>query len=101
MHKIVLPILSILFISFSSFSQKKYFQQHTSHTIHVQLDDVQHISRGHCSIVYKNNSPDTLQFIYLHLYPNAYKNDRTAFTEQMVQQGSTDFYFNHQKKMAI
>ena len=44
-------------------------------------------------LTYKNNSPDTLTFIWFHIWPNAYKNDRTAFSDQMLKQGNTKFYF--------
>jgi hypothetical protein len=35
-----------------------------------------------------------LSFIWFHLWPNAYKNDRTAFSEQLLKLGRTDFYFS-------
>ena len=43
---------------------------------------------------YQNNSPDTLRYIWIHLWPNAYKNDKTAFSDQLLQNGRTDFYFS-------
>src|SRR5688572_5925395 len=43
---------------------------------------------------YLNNSPDTLRYIWFHLWPNAYKNDRTAFSDQLLENGKTDFYFS-------
>ncbi len=49
-------------------------------------------------IDYTNNSPDTLHYIWFHLWPNAYKNDRTAFSEQLLQNGRTDFYFSNNEK---
>jgi hypothetical protein len=72
---------------------KAYWQQHVATNISVSLDDRNHMLRGYEKMVYTNNSPDTLIFIYLHLWPNAYKNDRTAYCEQQVQSGNTDFYF--------
>jgi hypothetical protein len=35
--------------------------------------------------------------IYFHLWPNAYKNDRTAFNKQQVTNGNTNFYFSDAK----
>lgn len=71
-----------------------YWQQRVDTRIAVQLDDEQHVLRGSLSLDYYNQSPDTLHFIYFHLYPNAYSSDRTAYTRQVVENGSTDFYFS-------
>ena len=91
-------ILFLLFFLSIAFSSNAYWQQHTATTISVRLDDEQHILNGFEQIIYTNNSPDTLHFIYIHLWPNAYKNDRTKFCEQLVQQGKTDFYFSTEKQ---
>lgn len=58
------------------------------------MDPVNKTLQGFESIHYTNNSPDTLQFIWFHLWPNAYKNDKTAFSEQLLKLGRTDFYFS-------
>lgn len=91
--------LSCLLYSLSlfSFSQGKYFQQQVNYTIDVTLNDAENTLDGFEIIYYTNNSPDTLHFIWFHLWPNAYKNDRTAFSEQMLQLGKTDFYFSDEK----
>lgn len=89
-----------IFISYfllCSFCANAYWQQHTATTIQVELNDQTHFLHGFEKIVYTNNSPDTLQFIYFHLWPNAYKNDRTAFCEQQIQQGKTNFYYAAEK----
>ena len=70
-----------------------YWQQNVDYDISVSLDDVNHVLNGNISMVYTNNSPDALTYIYMHLWPNAYKNNNTAFAKQKVLQGSTDFYF--------
>ncbi|MGZ5253041.1 MAG: M1 family metallopeptidase, partial [Flavitalea sp.] len=36
--------------------------------------------------------------IWFHLWPNAYKNDRTAFSEQRLRTAKTDFYFSSSKQ---
>lgn len=74
-----------------------YWQQHVATTISVTLDDKNHFLRGFEKLVYTNNSPDTLQYIYIHLWANAYKNDRTQFSEQQIENGKTDFYFSKEK----
>ena len=78
----------------SGFSQTSYWQQKVDVTIDVRLDDSLHFLHANESIVYTNNSPDELAFIYIHLYPNAYKNVRTAFANQMVENGSLKFLYS-------
>lgn len=75
-------------------AQQTYWQQEVSYTIDVSLDDAVHTLDGFLKLQYTNHSPDTLTFIWFHLWPNAYKNDKTAFSEQLLQNGSTDFYFS-------
>lgn len=87
-------LLFFLFISCNTFSQKKYFQQHVDYTIDVRLNDQSHILHAFEKLNYTNNSPDTLRFIFFHLWPNAYKNDGTAFNEQMVENKQTAFYYS-------
>ncbi len=73
--------------------QDAYFQQALRVNIKVQLDDQQHQLQGIWSMDYENHSPDTLDFLYIHLWPNAYQNKRTAFAQQMLRSGDTEFYF--------
>ncbi len=62
------------------------------------LNDEEHELTGFEKIEYINNSPDTLTFIYVHLWMNAYKSDRTAFSEQLLKNDRTDFYFSNEDK---
>jgi hypothetical protein len=78
----------------SSFAQTAPWQQRVDTRIAVTLNDEQHQLNGHIEMDYFNNSPDTLPFIYIHLWPNAYKNDRTAFDQQAVEDGLTEHYFS-------
>ena len=78
--------------------QTGYFQQKVDYKIDVTLNDSDNTLDGFEIINYTNNSPDTLRFIWFHLWPNAYKNDRTAFSEQLLLNGRTDFYFSDDDK---
>jgi hypothetical protein len=78
-------------------SQKKYWQQQVNFTIDVKLNDVDHSLDAFENIEYINNSPDTLTFIWFHIWMNAYKNDKTAFSEQLLTNNSTKFYFSSDK----
>jgi hypothetical protein len=87
-----LQFITLSLISLNSWSQH-YWQQEIDYRIEVMLTDSNKTLDGEIQLLYKNNSPDTLNFIWFHLWPNAYKNDRTALTDQMLQNGSTELYF--------
>ena len=70
-----------LLLPFGAFSQ--YFQQDVSYQIEVKLDDKKHILHGYENLTYKNNSAQTLDVIYMHVWPNAYKNKHTALAQQL------------------
>ncbi len=97
MKKILLAVFFYFQVT-APFCQTKYFQQKVNYTIDVSLNDSANTLDGFEVMDYTNNSPDTLKFIWFHLWPNAYKNDRTAFSEQLLQLGRTDFYFSNESK---
>lgn len=95
--------LFLLFIVFccqlpSGYCQLPYWQQQVDFKIDVTLDDKSHSLDGFVKMDYYNNSPDTLHYIWIHLWPNAYKNDRTALSDQLLENGRTDFYFSNSDK---
>ncbi len=96
-----IPLLIFFFIWFIPVLAQKpgYWQQQADYTIEVRLNDTVHTLDGHVNIRYVNNSPDTLNYLWIHLWPNAYKNDRTAYAEQSLLEGDLRFYFSkpHQK----
>lgn len=84
----------------SAYAQKNRqadWQQNVNYHIDVTLDDQKHILRGFETMEYVNNSPNNLDSIYIHLWPNAYKNDQTAFARQMLENGDTKFYFSKEE----
>lgn len=90
-----LLVLLLLFVGVQpAICQSRYWQQQVNFKIDVSLNDKEHSLDGYERIQYTNNSPDTLKFIWFHIWPNAYKNDRTAFSEDMLKNGSTAFYFS-------
>ena len=93
-------LLSIIFIFLLTniFCQNKYWQQQVNYKIEVSLNDVSNTLDGYVKMDYFNNSPDTLNFIWIHIWPNAYKNDKTAFSDQLLENGRTDFYFSSEDK---
>jgi hypothetical protein len=79
-------------------AQQARWQQKLNYDISVTLNDADHSLDGFLTLDYTNQSPDTLQFIWFHLWPNAYKTDRTAFSDQLLENGKTDFYFSNADK---
>jgi hypothetical protein len=77
-----------------AYCQFTYWQQKVNYTISVTLHDAEKTLDGNVSIQYYNNSPDTLHYIWINLSANAYKNDRTAYSDQLIENGRTDFYFS-------
>ena len=82
---------------FSSVSAQKYFQQEVNYKINVRLDDKNHELFADETIEYINHSPNELTFIYMHLWPNAYKNDSSALAKQLLENNETSFYFSSEK----
>jgi Peptidase family M1 domain len=96
-RKLVLFLLPHLLLA-TSHSQQNYWQQEVNYTIDVSLNDKEHTLDAFEKIEYTNNSPDTLKFIWFHLWPNAYKNDKTVYTDQTLENGSTKFYFSDKEQ---
>ena len=80
-------VLVSCFLSIHLIAQEPYWQQQADYTIDVSLDDKEHTLKGALQLEYTNNSPDKLDFIWFHLWPNAYKNESTAFAKQILKQG--------------
>ena len=69
----------------SKLAASKYWQQEVRYDIRVTLDDIAHSLKGFETMVYSNHSPDTLRYIYIHCWPNAYKDNTTALYKQLSQ----------------
>jgi hypothetical protein len=95
--KLTSLLLIVCFFRLPGLAQGSYFQQEVHYTIDVTLNDPAHTLDGFDRIRYINHSPDTLTYIWFHCWPNAYKNDRTAFSEQLLDNGRTDFYFSNKE----
>ncbi len=77
-------VLVILFL-FKVALPQEYFQQEVNYVIHVTLNDKSHELFSSESVEYINNSPDTLTFLYFHLWPNAYSSNKTGLAKQLFQ----------------
>jgi len=64
-----------------------------SYKLDVTLDDVEHEIEGDLELTFTNSTGKVLEEIYIHLYPNAYSSNETAFAQQQLDHGEKDFYF--------
>ena len=75
-------------------ANQTYFQQGVHYYIHVTLHPDKKTYSGNETVIYYNHSPDTLNFIWFHLYPNAYSDTKTPFAVQQEKSAKRDFYFS-------
>ncbi|PHR27842.1 MAG: hypothetical protein COA38_12865 [Fluviicola sp.] len=84
--------LFLLLFPLQSIGQN-YFQQEVNYTIDVRLDDTKHVLTGMEEFEYINNSPDKLDKIIIHLWPNAYSTGHTALANQQYEQDENDLRY--------
>jgi hypothetical protein len=63
----------LLLISENCISQHGYWQQKVDYEMDIVFDHEKHQFSGEQNLVYTNNSPDTLNRIFFHLYFNAFQ----------------------------
>ena len=85
-------VLLMLLILPAAFSQN-YFQQQVNYRIDVKLNDINHTLSAFEEMEYINNSPDVLNEIWIHLWPNAYRNNNSALVKQQVEDGKLKLFF--------
>ena len=79
-------------------AQEPSATQTVNSKISATLHDRDKTIDGYIQTEYINNANDTLHFIWFRLAPNAFKNDRTAFSEYLLRNDRTDFYFAKDNK---
>jgi len=84
----------IIIGSFSDALSQEYFQQEVNYRIKVTLNDKLHELNAFETVEYINNSPDTLRFIYFHLWPNGYSNNNTELAKQLLSLNGKQKLFN-------
>ncbi|HNC48062.1 MAG TPA: M1 family metallopeptidase, partial [bacterium] len=90
-----LPIFTI-FSQFAN-SGSNAFQQSVRYEIDLNLNISENIIVAEEKLFYRNNSPDTLEYVWFHLYPNAYKNENSIFAREMAERGVNDFFYTSEK----
>ncbi len=75
-------------------AQTPYFQQEVKYKINVELNDVQHTLNGFMNLEYRNNSNQSLSYIYFNLFANGFRDVNSQFCKQKLEDGNTEFYFD-------
>lgn len=72
-----------------------YWQQDVYYHITASLDDKEDIITGNLELTYWNNSPDTLTYVYFHLYQNAFQ--PCSYLDRLTREnGVTPVYSKHE-----
>ena len=95
MNKLLL-ITIFSFIYCDNFSQN-YFQQEVNTTINVSLNDKNNTLSAFEEIEYINHSPDSLEYIFMHIWPNAYRNNGTDMAIQNDENAKFCILLNFQE----
>ncbi|HEX8178297.1 MAG TPA: M1 family metallopeptidase [Pyrinomonadaceae bacterium] len=61
---------------------RAYWQQRADYNTKVELDDINHTITGTETVTYYNNSPDTLQYLWLQLDQNIWAKNSASYTTQ-------------------
>jgi hypothetical protein len=88
--------LGIIWVS-PEVSSQSYFQQEVNYNIRVTLNDTKHALSCFETIDYKNNSPDTLEVLYFHLWPNAYSDNNTQLARELFKRDGKSKLFKREE----
>jgi len=67
------------------------WQQQVSYTVKAHLDTEEHSLKACEYLTYYNNSPYTLETLYVHLYANAFKSKNTVYAQEAKRLGYYSF----------
>ena len=92
-------ILLVGLLSASVCNAQDYFQQEVNYKIDVTLDDKANTLSAFEEFEYINNSTTPLDRIFVHIWPNAYKNTETALAEQLINMNNTTMEFADESEL--
>lgn len=81
----ILLFCPICVLPFTKAFSQHYYQQEVNYVIQVSLDDSRHELNASEHVEYINHSPDTLDILIFHLWPNAYSGNHTDLAKQLTQ----------------
>lgn len=90
----ILIFCPIFLLPFQNAYAQDYFQQEVNFEIQVCLNDKLHELNAFETVEYINRSPDTLDFLIFHLWPNGYSSNKTALAKQLMEQKGKSKLFN-------
>lgn len=99
MSRLIIAFCFLLGVAFINPILAQYFQQDVTYSITAIQDTSTNTVNTKCEIQYTNNSDQTLDTIYLHLWANAFSNKLSAFSKQAIRTGNLEFYFSKENKM--
>lgn len=67
------------------------WQQRVSYKIIADLNTEEHYLEAIEYLTYHNESPHSLETLYVHLYANAYKDDKTVYAQETEKMGDREF----------
>lgn len=73
MRYFIYTVLCTLYLGFASAQIPGYWQQQVDYTMVIDMDVKDNQFDGRQTLVYTNNSPDTLYRVFYHLYYNAFQ----------------------------
>ncbi len=71
--KFILSLVFSISTIFTINAQRTYWQQEVAYTMNIDFNATNHTFDGNQQLVYTNNSPDTLNKVFYHLYFNAFQ----------------------------
>ncbi|MEO0108908.1 MAG: hypothetical protein ABIK62_07060, partial [candidate division WOR-3 bacterium] len=69
------------------------------YSIKASLDTRKHLLIASESLLYRNNSPDTLRDLWLMLHANAFRSQRTTFSREIELMHNYDFSFARREEL--
>ena len=87
MLRLVSQVVLIMYNFINANDIDNYWQQNVDYKMKVSLIDSIRQLTGTSIIKYTNNSPDSLDRIYMHLYPNAFQNNSVKYREYLDSYG--------------
>jgi hypothetical protein len=76
-----------------------YWQQDVHYRMKLELNEQTDILAGQSELYYVNHSPDTLHFVYFHLYQNAFQPG--SYYDQLLESNKTSYPFGSVQQQGL